>query len=546
MHRKALRTTIALVFTLAIAVPVASAAAGASAVTAVAPVHTGKPIATQPASVQFDGSGSPRDVKPQPPGTFHPQVPSHGAPKIANPDADLHQKPEVPRTVTPRQASGSIIPAASTTEGTHFPGLVQTTQTPFDLSAAASNSGDLVETVNSDFAGYNKSNGVQLYDNSLFSWYNIPTGGKIFDPHVTYDPIGNEYVMVASDGTNFRVSVSVQGNASGLWCRYTLNATTVAGQFADYPQIGVDQRYIYLTMVDYSSETASSPSDNVFVALSRTDAESCKTKPAGRSAHTLRDPGTGCLLCQNNLSFRVAPATDFDSTYTGGWLADSYGGGGSHITVWNFNSSDTLVPTQVSTPSYSVATSAQQPGTPTSYLDTGNTTFTNITKLGGTLYLALTSGYDWGNGNKNAVVNWMQVSVPSVNGINVAKSGSFGAAGLWFFDPSTSGPATAGQYQVFNFAIAGASQAPAGATATYTNSGDSYSPYTVTLAGGTNYGDATWQLDTSDCSASPCYRWGDFTSLMNDPTNLSSMWATQGAAPTADAWVTQLTQLTSG
>jgi len=58
--------------------------------------------------------------------------------------------------------------------------------------------------------------------------------------------------MVADDGKNWRLSVSRQTSALGNWCNYTINGQTASGQFADYPELGVDSRFIYLTMVDFS------------------------------------------------------------------------------------------------------------------------------------------------------------------------------------------------------------------------------------------------------------------------------------------------------
>jgi hypothetical protein len=45
----------------------------------------------------------------------------------------------------------------------------------------------------------------------------------------------------------------------------------------------------------------------------------------------------------------------------------------------------------------------------------------------------------------------------------------------------------------------------------------------------------------SKCSSTPCYRWGDYTSLLIDPNNSATTWAAGSDAPTPTSWGTQLT-----
>jgi len=235
----------------------------------------------------------------------------------------------------------------------------------------------------------------------------------------------------------------------------------------------------------------------------------------------VHDPGT------SNIAFHIGPATAYGSASSNGWMADAYPGGGSHITVHYVDSSNDLHSKQISAPSYSVPTAAKQPGG--SYLDTGEPGFTNVVAIGGELYLATTSGYNWGNGNNNSVVLWMQVQA-STSSTTLDKYGSFGYAGLWYFYSSSAGSPASGQYQAFNYALSGASRYVSAAIAEVDYTGAVKSNYYSI------YGNAPYTgVSRSGCSSSPCYRWGDYSSLYVDPNNSATLWAA-GAGPDPGRW----------
>jgi hypothetical protein len=82
----------------------------------------------------------------------------------------------------------------------------------------------------------------------------------IFAPRVIYDPYWNRFVVLA-DGcvncgnttTNFstlEVAVSQTGDPSGAWWVYTFSATA-QGDFADFPQLGMDLNSIIFTFNDF-------------------------------------------------------------------------------------------------------------------------------------------------------------------------------------------------------------------------------------------------------------------------------------------------------
>lgn len=447
---------------------------------------------------------------------------------LPNPDAAQPSVPLAPVQVAPvTPAPGRTAAPDTAAGGTSITGLDQAGSGgygPSDVSAAAGST-DVLETVNEAFAVYSKS-GTKQYSTTLQNWFGCGSScPSVFDPHVVFETFGNRYLMVADDGKNWRLSVARQTSGTGNWCNYTFNAQTASGQFADYPEIGADARYIYLTMVEFSNNSFVS---NKIIAIPRSTAESCGTVTY-QYWQGIHDPGT------SQMAFHIAPATAYGSASSSGWMADAYPGGGSHITVHYIDGSNVLHSKQLSTPSYSVPLAARQPGG--SYLDTGEPGFTNVVAIGGEIYLATTSGYDWGNGNKNSVVLWLQVHA-SASSTTVDKRGSFGYAGLWYFYPSSAGAPAAGQYQAFNYALSGASR--------YVSAAVSEVDYTGAIKSNfySVYGSAAYTgVTRSGCSSSPCYRWGDYSSMYVDPTNSATVWTTEAYAKTNSNWGTRMTQV---
>lgn len=176
--------------------------------------------------------------------------------------------------------------------------------------------------MNESWAVYPKTgpvNGTPTYQSTLQKWFGTADTANVFDPHLIFDPKTSRYAMIAEDGKNWLLSVaqgSVANPATTVWCSYVVPARTNINQFADFPQLGSDSRYFYLTMVDLVS---GSQTDSVLTVVPKSEAESCKTVHWS-SWSQLRDPGTACALCtQDNLAFHVSPATVSDSLDGNGW-----------------------------------------------------------------------------------------------------------------------------------------------------------------------------------------------------------------------------------
>jgi len=103
-----------------------------------------------------------------------------------------------------------------------------------------------VETVNRNFAVYNKATGAQLTNILLGSF--LP--GSNGDPRVLFDQHSGRFIVLVTDfnaGARFYLAVSLTSDPMGSWFKVSfLTAQGAdAGKWPDYPTLGVDQYGIY-------------------------------------------------------------------------------------------------------------------------------------------------------------------------------------------------------------------------------------------------------------------------------------------------------------
>ena len=83
----------------------------------------------------------------------------------------------------------------------------------------------------------------------------------IFDPRVIYDPYWNRFVVLVdgclncgnttSNASILEVAVSQTGDPSGAWYTYQILPGTTTGDFADFPQLGMDLNSLIFTYNDF-------------------------------------------------------------------------------------------------------------------------------------------------------------------------------------------------------------------------------------------------------------------------------------------------------
>lgn len=121
----------------------------------------------------------------------------------------------------------------------------------------------LMETLNTEVAIYDKSDGSEISKTSLQSfWASLGTGvgqpaNSPFDPKVVYDQHDARFITVAMGGKTspsswLLVAVSATPDPTGAWYKWAIDADLDGGiqsfnNWADYPGIGLDDDYLYLT-----------------------------------------------------------------------------------------------------------------------------------------------------------------------------------------------------------------------------------------------------------------------------------------------------------
>lgn len=440
-----------------------------------------------------------------------PQV--HAAPGHTNPAplraqparSDTARPPALPPATAVPVHRGAVRP--NVTNLIAFPGFTNDVFPgggPADPSVAAGPGSYLVETVNESMGIFAKTFGVQ-YSTTLQSWFG--TSDNVFDPHTLYDPLSGHFIFVADDnGVNLLVSVSTTSDPFGGWCNFSLDARNAAGQFADYPMIGLDTRNLYVTFNEFNGAQTAFVG-NRLIAIDRAAAESCKS-PGVFTFSNLGDPGAG------DLSSSIVPATNDHTLEPQAFFINNYPGYGSNITSRYLDQNNVLNSYQVAVPSYSTPVPAPQKGS-TGRLDPGDGRIFQAIQYNFGLFAAFSTQCTAGGATVDCV-EWLKINdgpyPPSL-----IQSGLFGAAGYFYIYP----------------AMGQASDGTAMITSSVTGPGiwTGVTDVSINLDGAIT-GDL-YLLDNSNGVAytgaksnacSNCYRWGDFSSAYNDPTNMNQFW----------------------
>jgi len=130
---------------------------------------------------------------------------------------------------------------------------VMDTGTPPDNDMAISDNGYIVSVVNSSISYFNDDGTVILSD---FPFSNLVSGlgvsSFLFDPKVIYDPVADRFILVLLAGSTPNsstvvVGFSVSENPSDGWNLYTFNGAAFAGNWFDFPNIGVSAHDVVIT-----------------------------------------------------------------------------------------------------------------------------------------------------------------------------------------------------------------------------------------------------------------------------------------------------------
>jgi hypothetical protein len=361
-----------------------------------------------------------------------------------------------------------------------------------------------VEITNGTGIGiFNKSNGALLKSVTLNSFFNY-TARQIFDPRVVYDRVWNRWVVLAEafpESSTLQyvfLAVSVTSDPNGAFYKFRFDVPEPAGNFFDYPQLGLDQDAVIVTANIFSSTGPYVNSRAFGIAK----AAAYNGKGFSFPYFSLGQSGTVAPPIVEGTNSNAYLVSAFNPTSLRLFRASGLGRSAASI----------VVQANVPVPSYSIPVNAPQPGT-TDQLDTLDARFQNAsTQIGNRLLNVHTVG------PRLPTPRWYQINTST----NTVASGELG----FFFETSDSydfNPSIVGS------PVGGTSGNPVGRmfftwTSTDVNGADAHQARvkgsgrlaadSTTTFGGSTFGTAPTFYNPSGATDE---RWGDYSAVTIDP-----------------------------
>ncbi len=415
----------------------------------------------------------------------------------------------------------------------NFQGILDNgTLIPPDINGAVGTS-YVVETTNQQFNIYNKSNGSLHNTVSITSFFSASGLYNFYDPHITYDPNNDRFIIGidAQTGTSssspsaFAVAISQTGDPTGSWYIYKVVCTPSApSDFMDYDQLGYNNNWIVMTGNDFPASGANKSYIYVWPRA------------------TLYAGGSGTATTFTDLTnLLLSPATTYDASQNTLYLvSDRNGNSGGNGYV--------NIATITGTPSAPVYSAGSQLGInqpwkePTTLLkapesgesashgiECGDTRIHSVIYRNGSLWFTHTIFLPATGTTTNSGVDWWQVNPSSLTVLQFNRIADANSQ-IWYYYPSLDVNANndmlVGYSSSSSTTFAGAQYAlhlstdAASTVETPVQYVNGLAGYYKTYGGGRN-------------------RWGDFSGTAFDPVD-GSFWTFQEWANTGSNWGTQI------
>ncbi|MBI3979357.1 MAG: hypothetical protein HY331_14335 [Chloroflexi bacterium] len=286
-----------------------------------------------------------------------------------------------------------------------FDAIVDTGRLPPDGAIAVGDSEVLV-AVNSSYAIYSKSGdtlrGATSFS-SMFAAADLPFGTNIFDPRAVFDPASRRFFLVIAARNQVTLEswillgISSSSSARGSWCTYSLdgslNGDRETPYWADYPTLGIDDRFLYLGM-------------NMFNWSGRSQYAKLRVLTLSQLVECDQVSWWDYWEMSNadgSTAYTIQPAVTFGRPGVE-YFVNSNSRSGSFLTLWKLAGSlgSPLTRQTVSVNPYSIPPDARQFGT-TTLIDTGDARLLNAVYANGSLWTGHTVSKNWGSGNVAAI-----------------------------------------------------------------------------------------------------------------------------------------------
>jgi hypothetical protein len=397
-----------------------------------------------------------------------------------------------------------------------------------------------VEFINGRFSVYDKasgSNAQTMTDVAFWTGIGVDLAGlEVSDPRIIYDPLSGRWFASQIDlnrnnsvSNRFLLAVSASNDPTGQWNSVAFQADP-AGNFADFPRLGLDAKGVYLTGNMFNGA-------GNFVGVLIT---SIPKADLLLSTPTATNRTTSGVLPEASLGFAPEPVVNFNPTNNAENVlavpTDGTAMSGGHFipqtSLLTFQvlgadtPSATFSPsTAIPVPSYLVNLNPFQPdGTNT--LDNGDARIGSyVFQVGDSIYA--THGVQLG---PRSAVRWYRLS--AANHV-LLESGTISDTNLDLFYPSiavsTNGFVVIG-FNGCSLNTFVSSYAVAGKTI---NGTTVFGDKVLLKAGEGNY----------EQGASGDNRWGDYSTTTVDAANPNHFWTIQEYAAAGNVWSTQVTEL---
>jgi hypothetical protein len=423
-------------------------------------------------------------------------------------------------------AVAALEPSAAPNPSSNFAGISATGWIPPDCTMAVGPAHVLL-SVNSSVAIYNKAGGSLVLQRTLTQWFGaLATGLTVFDPKVLFDQHAGRWVVLAvAFRTNpnrsvFLLSVSASSDPIGSWRNYTFDAmrdgTTVTGNWADFPGLGVDTHALYVTANMFAFGGGFQYSK--IRVIPKAGPYSGGTAPFFDFVR-MRNP-------DNSMAFTIQPCHTFGAPQVE-YLVNSRFPSGNSLTLWRVtNPVTTPVLTRAAVPvsPYSLPPNADQKGGAPP-LNTGDVRVLHAVFRGDSVWLALTTNRNWGAGNR-ASIHWCQIRAATNT---LVQEGVFGTRAAHYFYPAGC-PDNNGNF-ILVFSRSGSAEF---GSIGYTGRRASDPLGTLQASALLKAGVAHYQgLDSQGRN-----RWGDYNGIAADPGNPRLIWVYSEFASAANTWGT--------
>jgi Putative Ig domain len=387
----------------------------------------------------------------------------------------------------------------------------------------------LMVTLNSQVRIQSKT-GSTVSTVSLYSFWSSMGVSEAFDPRIVYDPYANRWIFSSGadpgmSSSAILIGVSQTSDPTGKWNLYKIKADAGSTQWADFPTLGFNAKWIVVQANMFGNSTNAFSHSNVW-ALNKADFYA-----GGTGAYTR-------MKSQNG--FTQYPAVTYDNTLTTEYLLEAWDNSLGQLRMSKITGAvgSEVLTTGIAFPSRGGAwrgnagatNFAPQLGT-ASKIDTGDARILNCVYRNGALWTAHTIYLPASGSPTRSAAQWWEINTAAGALGHVLQRGRIddSSNNFDFAYPSIAvnqrGDAMIGytrfgasQYASANYAF------HAAADAAGSNQGD-----TVLKAGEAPY---SKDFGTGD------NRWGDYSNTAVDPGNDLDLWTIQEYASTNNNWGT--------